>query len=119
GVRAAVERARQAAGHMVAIELEVDTLQQLEEGLAAGANIVLLDNMSPDMLREAVKIVDGRAVTEASGRVTLDTVVEVAKSGVDYIAVGAITHSVTVLDIGLDEAGDESPNDASVAGRNA
>lgn len=105
-VKAAVERARQAAGHMVAIELEVDTLDQLKEGLAAGANIILLDNMSPDMLRAAVKIVDGRAVTEASGRVTLDTVAEIAQTGVDYIAVGAITHSVSVLDIGLDEVGD-------------
>lgn len=119
GVKAAVERARQGAGHMVAIELEVDTLQQLEEGLAAGANVILLDNMSPDMLREAVRIVGGQAITEASGRVTLDTVVEVAKSGVDYIAVGAITHSVTVLDIGLDEAGDELSMDAVLDGRNA
>src|SRR5690606_31100519 len=65
GVRAAVERARQGAGHMVAIELEVDTLEQLAEGLDAGVNIVLLDNMSPEMLREAVRLVDGRAVTEA------------------------------------------------------
>ena len=102
GVRAAVERAREGAGHMVAIELEVDTLEQLREGLAAGVNIVLLDNMSPDMLRTAVQIVAGRAVTEASGRVTPDTAVEIAKAGVDYIAVGAITHSVKVLDIGLD-----------------
>lgn len=107
GVTAAVERARKAAGHMVAIELEVDTLEQLEEGLAAGANVILLDNMPPAMLREAVRIVNGRAVTEASGRVTQDTVVEIAKTGVDYIAVGAITHSVSVLDIGLDEAGDQ------------
>src|SRR5690554_2424425 len=73
GVRAAVERARQGAGHMVAIELEVDTLEQLAEGWDAGVNIVLLDNMSPEMLREAVRLVDGRAVTEASGRVTADT----------------------------------------------
>lgn len=102
GVRAAVERARQAAGHMVAIELEVDTLDQLKEGLEAGANIILLDNMSPETLREAVGIVDGRAVTEASGRVTPDTAVAIARSGVDYIAIGAITHSVAVLDIGLD-----------------
>lgn len=107
GVRQAVERARKAAGHMVAIELEVDTLEQLEEGIAAGANIILLDNMSPDTLREAVRIVNGRAVTEASGRVTLDTVADVARSGVDYIAVGAITHSVAVLDIGLDEVSDD------------
>lgn len=108
GVRAAVERARQGAGHMVAIELEVDTLEQLAEGLDAGVNIVLLDNMSPEMLREAVRLVDGRAVTEASGRVTADTAVAMAQAGVDYIAVGAITHSVAVLDIGLDVVTDAS-----------
>lgn len=108
GVRAAVERARQGAGHMVAIELEVDTLEQLAEGLDAGVKIVLLDNMSPEMLREAVRLVDGRAVTEASGRVTADTAVAMAQAGVDYIAVGAITHSVAVLDIGLDVVTDAS-----------
>lgn len=102
GVKAAVQRARQAAGHMVSIELEVDTLDQLKEGLDAGANIILLDNMSPETLREAVSIVDGRAVTEASGRVTPEAAAAIAQSGVDYIAVGAITHSVAVLDIGLD-----------------
>lgn len=104
GVRQAVERARQGAGHMVAIELEVDTLEQLEEGLDAGVNIVLLDNMSPEMLRTAVRMVNGRAVTEASGRVTLEGAVAIAQAGVDYIAVGGITHSVVVLDIGLDAA---------------
>ncbi|MFT0849883.1 carboxylating nicotinate-nucleotide diphosphorylase [Achromobacter sp. F4_2707] len=103
-VKAAVERARQGAGHMVAIELEVDTLDQLQEGLDAGATVILLDNMAPDMLREAVNIVDGRAVTEASGRVTLESAAAIAQAGVDYIAVGAITHSVAVLDIGLDVA---------------
>lgn len=106
GVGAAVERARRAAGHMVAIELEVDTLDQLREGLAAGANIILLDNMPPDVLRAAVSMVDGRAVTEASGRVTPQSAVAIAQAGVDYIAVGAITHSVSVLDIGLDVAVD-------------
>lgn len=102
GVRAAVERARRGAGHMVAIELEVDTLEQLREGLDAGVDIVLLDNMSPDMLRAAVRMVNGRAVTEASGRVSLPAAAAIAEAGVDYIAVGAITHSVAVLDIGLD-----------------
>lgn len=101
-VRAAVERARQGAGHMVAIELEVDTLDQMREGLDAGASIILLDNMSPEMLRAAVQEINGRAVTEASGRVTLDTAEAMAQAGVDYIAVGAITHSVAALDIGLD-----------------
>ena len=119
GVKPAVERARQAAGHMVAIELEVDTLEQLEEGLAAGANIVLLDNMSLEMLRQAVKIVDGRAVTEASGRVSLDTIAEIAQTGVDYIAVGAITHSVSVLDIGLDDASDSATTSSGVEGGHA
>lgn len=110
GVKAAVERARRGAGHMVAIELEVDTLEQLKEGLEAGVNIVLLDNMPPDMLRAAVRMVNGRAVTEASGRVTPQTVKAIAQAGVDYIAIGAITHSVAVLDIGLDavEAGDHA-----------
>ncbi len=107
-VRAAVERARRGAGHMVAIELEVDTLEQLKEGLDAGVDIVLLDNMSPDMLRTAVSMVNGRAVTEASGRVSLEAAAAIAAAGVDYIAVGAITHSVAVLDIGLDVAADES-----------
>ncbi|NYT25660.1 carboxylating nicotinate-nucleotide diphosphorylase [Alcaligenaceae bacterium] len=110
GVKAAVERARRGAGHMVAIELEVDTLEQLKEGLEAGVNIVLLDNMPPDMLRAAVRMVNGRAVTEASGRVTPQAVKAIAQAGVDYIAIGAITHSVAVLDIGLDavEAGDHA-----------
>lgn len=107
GVRAVVERARQTAGHMVAIELEVDTLEQLREGLDAGVDIVLLDNMSPDMLCAAVRLVDGRAVTEASGRVAPETVEAIARTGVNYISVGAITHSVAVLDFGLDAiAGD-------------
>jgi len=101
-VRAAVERARRGAGHMTAIELEVDTLEQLAEGLEAGANIILLDNMPPEMLRAAVQAVKGRAVTEASGRVTQQTAAAMAQAGVDYIAVGAITHSVATLDIGLD-----------------
>lgn len=102
GVKHAVERARAAVGHLVKIELEVDTLEQLDEALALGVDVVLLDNMTPAMLRKAVARARGRAVTEASGRITLDTAVEVAKTGVDLIAVGWLTHSVTVLDIGLD-----------------
>ncbi|MBU0858863.1 MAG: carboxylating nicotinate-nucleotide diphosphorylase [Alphaproteobacteria bacterium] len=102
GVRIAIERARAVAGHMVRIELEVDTLVQLEEALSCGIDAVLLDNMTPDQLRAAVKLTAGRAVTEASGRVNLDTVRAVAESGVDMISVGALTHSVTILDIGLD-----------------
>jgi nicotinate-nucleotide pyrophosphorylase (carboxylating) len=102
GVRAAVERARAAVGHLVKIELEVDTLDQLQEALALKVDAVLLDNMGPDMLRQAVAMVDGRAVTEASGRIRPDTAASIAASGVDLLSVGWLTHSATVLDIGLD-----------------
>jgi len=102
GVRNAIERARAAVGHMVRIELEVDTLAQLEEALALGVEVVLLDNMSLDELRQAAEMCRGRAVTEASGRITPETAPEVAATGVDLIAVGWITHSARVLDIGLD-----------------
>lgn len=102
GVAEAIGRARAHAGHMVKIEIEVDTLAQLHEALAAKADIVLLDNMTPALLREAVEITAGRAILEASGGVNLDTVRAIAESGVDLISVGALTHSATVLDIGLD-----------------
>lgn len=102
GVRQAVERARAAVGHLVKIELEVDTLDQLRVGLDAGIEVVLLDNMGPEMLREAVRIVDGRAITEASGRITPETAPELAATGVDLMAIGWLTHSARVLDIGLD-----------------
>lgn len=98
----AVRRARAGIGHMVRIELEVDTLAQLEEGLAHGVDAVLLDNMPLDMLKRAVLMVDGRAITEASGRITPETAAAVAATGVDLIAVGWLTHSAPVLDIGLD-----------------
>ena len=102
GIRAAIERARAAVGHLVKIEVEVDTLAQLEEVLAVGANAVLLDNMTPDELRHAVAMVAGRAVTEASGRITPETAPAIAATGVDLISVGWLTHSASVLDIGLD-----------------
>ena len=105
GVRPAVERGRAQAGHLVKIELEVDTLEQLAQGLALGVDAVLLDNMDPPMLAEAVGMVDGRAVTEASGRITLETVAAVAASGVDLISSGYITHSAPSLDLGLDIEG--------------
>ena len=105
GVRPAVERARASVGHLVKIELEVDTLDQLEEALALGVDAVLLDNMGPAMLRQAVAMVGGRAITEASGRITPATATEVAASGVDLISIGWLTHSATVLDIGLDHRG--------------
>lgn len=105
GVRPAIARARAAVGHLVRIEVEVDTLGQLDEALAEGVDAVLLDNMTPDQLREAVRRVDGRAVTEASGRVTAETVPAIAAAGVDLISAGWITHSAPILDLGLDWEG--------------
>ncbi len=101
-VAAAIERARAFAGHLVKIEVEVDTLDQLREAMTAKPDAVLLDNMGPDTLRQAVRIVAGRATTEASGGVGPDTVAAIAESGVDLISTGWITHSAPVLDIGLD-----------------
>jgi len=102
GVGAAISRARAGVGHMVRIQLEVDTLDQLEEGLEQGVDAVLLDNMQLDELRTAVRLIDGRAIAEASGRITPDTAAAVAETGVNLMAVGWITHSAPVLDIGLD-----------------
>jgi nicotinate-nucleotide pyrophosphorylase (carboxylating) len=102
GIKPALERVRSGLGHMVKIEIEVDTLAQLEEALARHADTVLLDNMPLDDLRRAVALAKGRAVLEASGNVTLETVRAIAETGVDYISSGAITHSVANLDIGLD-----------------
>ncbi len=102
GIRQAVERARRGVGHLVKIEVEVDTLRQLEEALALGVDAILLDNMTPEMLAEGVAMVAGRAVTEASGRVTPASAPAIAASGVDLISVGWLTHSAPVLDIGLD-----------------
>jgi nicotinate-nucleotide pyrophosphorylase (carboxylating) len=103
GIRPAVERARAAIGHLVKIELEVDTLAQLDEALSLPVDAVLLDNMTPDQLAEAVRRVDGKIITEASGRITAATAPVVAASGVDLISIGWLTHSAAVLDIGLDE----------------
>lgn len=86
----------------VKIEVEVDRLDQIEPVLSGGADIILLDNMNADELRQAVELVGGRAVTEASGGITLETVRDIARSGVDLISIGALTHSVQALDIGLD-----------------
>jgi nicotinate-nucleotide pyrophosphorylase (carboxylating) len=102
GVREAVTRARAHVGHLVKIELEVDTLEQLEAALHERVDAVLLDNMGPDLLRQAVAMVDGRAITEASGRIRPDTAPAIAATGVDLLSVGWLTHSATVLDIGLD-----------------
>lgn len=102
GVREAIGRARQGVGHLVKIEVEVDTLTQLREAMDEGVDAVLLDNMTPEQLREAVGIVAGRAITEASGRIDPHTAAAIAASGVDLISVGWLTHSAPVLDIGLD-----------------
>lgn len=102
GLTAAVQRARAALPHTMKVEVETETLEQVEEALAAGADIILLDNMSPALLRQAVALIDGRAITEASGGVTLETVAEIAATGVDLISVGALTHSVKALDVSLE-----------------
>ena len=102
GVAPAIAAARRRAGHLVKIEVEVDTLDQLDEALAAGADIVLLDNFAPAELREAVRRSAGRALLEASGRIDAATVRTVAETGVDLISSGALTHSAPILDIGLD-----------------
>jgi nicotinate-nucleotide pyrophosphorylase (carboxylating) len=102
GVAQALRRARAAAGHLVKIEVEIDNLDQLKEALGEGADAVLLDNMSLDTLAKAVAIVDGRATTEASGRITPTSAPAIAATGVDLISIGWLTHSAALLDIGLD-----------------
>ncbi|MCL1630184.1 carboxylating nicotinate-nucleotide diphosphorylase [Roseibaca sp. V10] len=103
GVAQVLPGARDRAGHMMRIEIEVDTLAQLEQVLATGgADVVLLDNMDSETLTDAVRMVDGRLVTEASGNMRLDRIADVAATGVDFISVGALTHSAPVLDLGLD-----------------
>ena len=98
----ALQRAHAYAGHLRMIEIEVDTLDQLHEALPHKPHAVLLDNMGPDTLREAVAIIDGQCLTEASGGITLDTIAAVAETRVNYISVGALTHSAVNLDVGLD-----------------
>ncbi|TVP42154.1 MAG: carboxylating nicotinate-nucleotide diphosphorylase [Gemmatimonadales bacterium] len=102
GVRPAVEGARGRAGHMVRIELEVDTIGELEEGLALGVDAFLLDNMTLEELREAVRVTDGRAVLEASGGITPGRARAVAETGVDLLSLGWLTHSAPSLDVALD-----------------
>ncbi|UXR93524.1 carboxylating nicotinate-nucleotide diphosphorylase [Agrobacterium tumefaciens] len=102
GVRDAIRSAKAGVGHLVKIEVEVDTLLQLREAMEGGVDAVLLDNMPPEQLREAVQIVAGRAITEASGRITPQTAAAIAATGIDLISVGWLTHSAPVLDIGLD-----------------
>ena len=102
GIRPAIDRARRAIGHMVKLEVEVESLAQLTEALSAGIDAVLLDNMGPPLLAEAVVMIDGRAISEASGRITWETAAAVAATGVDVISAGWITHSAPALDLGLD-----------------
>ncbi|MCZ8182579.1 MAG: carboxylating nicotinate-nucleotide diphosphorylase [Beijerinckiaceae bacterium] len=107
GIIPALQAAKRGGGHLVKIEIEVDTLEQLDEVLAEGADVVLLDNMAPERLREAVGRIRARRpamLAEASGGVSLDTVAGIAATGVDLVSVGALTHSAPVLDLGLDIA---------------
>ena len=101
-IKTAIQQAQDFAGHLIPIEVEVDTLAQLEQALEAGVSLVLLDNMSPETLSKAVTMCKGRAKTEASGGISPDNVQAVAETGVDFIAMGYLTHSTTALDIGLD-----------------
>ena len=102
GIGPAIRAARDGVGHLVKIEVEVDTLAQLDEAMAIGVDAVMLDNMTPEQLTQAVRTIDGRAIAEASGRITPQTAPAIAASGVDLISAGWLTHSVSVLDIGLD-----------------
>ena len=102
GIQAAIERARVAIGHMIKVEIEVDTLEQLAEALKFHIDAVLLDNMDPEELRRAVTLVDGRAITEASGGITPANAGAIAATGVDLVSMGWLTQSVRALDIGLD-----------------
>jgi nicotinate-nucleotide pyrophosphorylase (carboxylating) len=100
-IMAAVERSREAFPNLK-IEVEADTLEDVSEAVESGADIILLDNMPPDVLRQALKLIDGRAKSEASGGITLQTIRAVAETGVDYISVGALTHSAISVDVALD-----------------
>ncbi len=102
GLKIAVERARRTVGHLVKIEVEVDSLEQLRDALDLGVKVVLLDNMSLEMLREAVAMAKGRAITEASGGINLQTAADIAATGVDLLSVGWLTHSAPALDVALD-----------------
>ena len=99
---ALIQRAKRDAAHTIRIEVECDTLEQVREAVEAGADIILFDNMTPEQMREGVAICKGRALTEASGGITIDTVRDVAETGVDLLSSGAVTHSVTALDISLE-----------------
>lgn len=101
GIKNAVERARAAVPHTIKIEVETETLEQVKEALDAGADIIMLDNMPPEKMKEAVIYINGRAMTEASGNITLDKAKIIADAGVDLISSGSLTHSVRAMDISL------------------
>ena len=101
GITNAVQKLRDKLGHMVKIEVETRNLDEVKEALLAGADIIMLDNMSCEEMRAAVKLIDGKAKTEASGGITLETIADAAKTGVDIISLGALTHSVTAFDISM------------------
>jgi nicotinate-nucleotide pyrophosphorylase (carboxylating) len=101
-VEEAVARVRKSLPHTIRIEVETDTLEQVEQCLNCGVDIIMLDNMSPEMMTKAVRLINGRALVEASGGVRLDTVESIAMSGVDMISIGALTHSAPSCDIGMD-----------------
>ncbi|GAA0070494.1 carboxylating nicotinate-nucleotide diphosphorylase [Clostridium sardiniense] len=101
GVRNAVDLIREKAPFVRKIEVEVETIDQVNEALEAGADIIMLDNMDLETLRESVKIINNRAMIEASGNITLDTITDIAETGVDFISTGALTHSFKVLDISM------------------
>jgi nicotinate-nucleotide pyrophosphorylase (carboxylating) len=101
-IREAVEKVREKIPHTIRVEVETDNLEQVEECLACGVDIIMLDNMSPEMMANAVRQINGRALVEASGGVNLESVEAIAKSGVDIISIGALTHSAPSCDIGMD-----------------
>lgn len=101
GITAAVQALRSKTGHMVQIEVETRTLEELQEALDAGVNVIMLDNMDYDTMKQAVAITNGRAKLEASGNITLENISQVAQTGVDIISLGALTHSVKCFDISM------------------
>ena len=102
GLQDVIKLALSRASHTIKVEVEVESLEAAEEAAAAGAHIIMLDNMSPELMRQAMEIIDGRSVVEASGGISMETVRAVAASGVDLISVGGLTHSTKALDISLD-----------------
>jgi len=102
GIKQAITKARASTGHMVKLEIEVDTIEQLKQCLPLKPDVIMLDNMKPDQLKEAVALIDGKITIESSGGINLTTVRAIAETGVDIISVGALTHSAPCLDLGLD-----------------